>query len=56
MLFLGKHSHHDERVQVNSLTKHPEVVTPEQVEMDKLRNFTAGLKGRDLKKKVILTK
>lgn len=43
MLFLGEHGHNNERVEVNSLTQHPEVVTPEQVEMDKLGDFTAGL-------------
>lgn len=56
MLFLGKHGHDNERVEVNSLTQHPEVVAPKQIEMEKLRNFTAGLKGRDFKKrKALLT-
>lgn len=43
MLLLCKHSHHDERVQVNAFTEHPEVVTAHQVEMDELRHFTAHL-------------
>lgn len=51
MLFLGKHSYNDECVKVNSLTQHPKVITPEQVKMDKLRNFTAGLMWERKKEK-----
>lgn len=43
VLLLCKHGHHDERVQVNAFTEHPEVVTAHQVEMDELRHFTAHL-------------
>lgn len=45
VLLLSKHSHHDERVQVDALTQHPEVVTAKQVQVDKLGHFTARLLG-----------
>lgn len=43
VLLLCKHSHHDEGVQVNAFTEHPEVVTAHQVEMNELRHLAAHL-------------
>lgn len=45
VLLLSKHSHHDERVQVNAFTQHPEVVTAQKVKVDELGHFTAHLWG-----------
>lgn len=46
VLLLRKHSHHDESVQIDPLTQHPEVITPEKVQMDELRHFAADLKWK----------
>ena len=43
MLFLCEHGHHDECVQVDALTQHPEVVTRHQVEVDEHDHLTAHL-------------
>lgn len=45
VLLLGKHGHHNECVQVNAFTEHPEVVTAHQVKMNELRHFAAHLGG-----------
>lgn len=44
VLLLGEHGHHDERVQVDPLAQHPEVVTAQQVEVDEHEQLTAGLR------------
>lgn len=44
VLLLGEHGHHDERVQVDSLAQHPEVVAAEEVEVDEERDLAAGLR------------
>lgn len=44
MLFFCKHSHNYQSMQVDALTKHPEVVTAHQVHMDKLHQCAAYLK------------
>lgn len=43
VLLLGKHGHHNECVQVNAFTEHPEVVAAHQVKVDELRHFTTNL-------------
>lgn len=43
MLLLGKHSHHNERVQIDALTKHPEVVTAQHVHVEEMQHLTAHL-------------
>lgn len=43
MLLLSKHGHHDERVQIDPLTQHPEVVASKEVKMNEHRHFTARL-------------
>lgn len=43
VLLLRKHRHHNEGVEVNAFTEHPEVVTAHQVKMNKLRHFTTDL-------------
>ena len=43
VLLLRKHRHHNESVEVNAFTEHPEVVTAHQVKMNKLRHFTTDL-------------
>lgn len=43
VLLLCKHSHHNECVQVNAFTEHPEVITAHQVMMNELGHFTTNL-------------
>lgn len=45
VLLLGKHGHHDERVQINALAQHPEVIATKEVEMDEQGHFAARLTG-----------
>lgn len=42
-LFLSEHGHHDECVQVDPFTQHPEVVAGHQVVVDKMQNLAAQL-------------
>lgn len=44
MLLLCEDSHHDERVQVNPFTEHPEVVATQHVHMEEVQDLTADLK------------
>lgn len=46
VLLLGEHGHHDERVQVDSLAQHPEVVAAKEVEVNEERDLAAGLRDR----------
>lgn len=46
MLLLCEHGHHDQGVQVDAFTQHPEVVTAHQVQLDEDEQLTAALKGR----------
>ena len=50
MLLLCKHSHHDERVQVDAFTEHPEVIAAQHVHVEEVQNLTANLQ-RDRKPK-----
>lgn len=43
MLFLCKHCHYNQCVQVNALTQHPEVVTAQQIQIDERQQLTAFL-------------
>lgn len=43
MLLLGEHGHHDERVQVDAFTQHPEVVAAQHVHVEEMQHFTAHL-------------
>lgn len=45
MLLLGKHGHDDQRVQVDPLAEHPEVITAEQVQVCKVQQLTASLQS-----------
>jgi hypothetical protein len=51
VLLFSKHGHHDQRVQVDSLTQHPEVVTAKQVQEYELGHLATGLwtaRGTDI--------
>lgn len=43
VLLLGEHGHHDERVQVDAFTQHPEVVAAQHVHVEEMQHFTAHL-------------
>lgn len=45
VLLLCKHRHHDERVQVDAFTEHPEVITAQHVHVKELQHLTANLQG-----------
>lgn len=55
VLLLRKHSHDDERVQVDALAQHPEVVAAHQVHVDEHDDLTARLEGRKKNKKNLST-
>lgn len=46
VLLFCEHSHDDQRVQVDPLTKHPEVVTAQQVQVDERQQLAARLDGK----------
>lgn len=48
MLFLSKHCHHNEGVQVDPFTQHPEVVTAHEIMVDEHGHFTAHLGEKTL--------
>lgn len=50
VLLFRKHGHDDERVQVNPLAEHPEVVAAQQVHVDEHDELTARLEGRGEKR------
>lgn len=43
VLLLGEHGHHDERVQVDAFTQHPEIVAAQHVHVEEMQHFTADL-------------
>lgn len=43
VLLLGEHGHHDERVQVDAFTQHPEIVAAQHVHVEEMQDFTADL-------------
>lgn len=43
MLLLCKHSHHDESVQVDAFTKHPEIIAAQHVHVEEVQHLTANL-------------
>lgn len=49
MLLLGEHGHHDERVQVDAFTQHPEIVAAQHVHVEEMQHFTADLQRAGLK-------
>lgn len=51
MLFFCKNRHNNQSVQVDTLTKHPEVVAAQQIQMDEHEQLTARLDGGKEKKK-----
>lgn len=46
VLLLSKHGHHDQSVQVDALTQHPEVVAAKQVQVNEEGDLAAGLNGK----------
>ena len=50
VLLLCKHGHHDERVQVDAFTQHPEVIAAQHVHVEEVQHLTADLqtdRGRE---------
>lgn len=43
MLLLCKYGHHNQRVQVNPLAEHPEIVTAQHVHMEEVQHLAANL-------------
>lgn len=54
VLFLSKHGHHDQSVQVDALAQHPEVVAAKQVEVNEERDLAAGLSEKQLEELIII--
>ncbi len=46
MLLFGKHGHNNQRVQVDSLAKHPKIVTAQQIQVDEHEQLTTRLEGK----------
>lgn len=46
MLFFRKHCHNNQRVQVDALAEHPEVVTAQQIQVDEHEQLAAHLDGK----------
>lgn len=47
VLLLGEHGDHDERVQVDSLAEHPEVVAAQHVHVEEVQHLAADLQRED---------
>lgn len=43
VLLLREHGHHDERVQVDAFTQHPEIVAAQHVHVEEMQHFAAHL-------------
>lgn len=43
VLLLCEHGHHDERVQVDAFTQHPEIVAAQHVHVEEMQHFAAHL-------------
>lgn len=47
VLFLSEHGHHDECVQIDSFTEHPEIVACHHVLVKEMQNLAAQLSERN---------
>lgn len=43
VLLLCEHGHHDERVQVDAFTQHPEIIAAQHVHVEEVQHLTADL-------------
>lgn len=53
MLFFCKHCHNYQSVQVDALTKHPEVVAAHYVHLNECEKFTAVLEAQKAQKNTV---
>lgn len=47
VLLLSEHGHHNECVQIDPFTEHPEIIARHHVQVDKVQNLAAHLSERN---------